>query len=53
VIAPVLANVFLNDVIDQWFEHEVKPRRKGQAHLVRYADDRAPRRRGKGATMAT
>jgi RNA-directed DNA polymerase len=39
VISPVLANVFLNDVIDQWFEHEVKPRLKGQAHLVRYADD--------------
>jgi len=39
VISPVLANVFLNEVIDQWFEHEVKPRLKGQAHLVRYADD--------------
>ncbi len=39
VISPVLANVFLNEVIDQWFEHEVKPRLRGQAHLVRYADD--------------
>lgn len=39
VISPVLANVFLNEVIDQWFEHQVKPRLRGQAHLVRYADD--------------
>jgi group II intron reverse transcriptase/maturase len=30
VISPVLANVFLNEVIDQWFEHEVKPRLRGQ-----------------------
>ena len=39
VISPLLANVYLNEVIDQWFEHEVKPRLRGRAHLVRYADD--------------
>ena len=39
VISPVLANIFLNEVIDQWFEHQVKPCLKGRAHLVRYADD--------------
>jgi RNA-directed DNA polymerase len=39
VISPMLANVFLHEVIDRWFEYEVKPRLKGQAHLVRYADD--------------
>jgi len=26
-------------VLDEWFEREVKPRLKGQAFLVRYADD--------------
>src|SRR5262249_16477286 len=26
-------------VLDQWFEREVKPRLRGDAHLVRYADD--------------
>jgi RNA-directed DNA polymerase len=39
VISPLLANVFLHEVLDLWFEHEVKPRLKGRASLVRYADD--------------
>jgi group II intron reverse transcriptase/maturase len=39
VISPLLANVFLHEVLDVWFEQEVKPRLKGQAFLVRYADD--------------
>jgi RNA-directed DNA polymerase len=39
VISPLLANVFLHEVLDVWFEREVRPRMKGQAHLFRYADD--------------
>ena len=39
VISPLLANVYLHEVLDEWFEQEVKPRLKGRAHLVRYADD--------------
>ena len=39
VISPLLANVFLHEVVDMWFEHTVKPRLKGRARLVRYADD--------------
>lgn len=39
VISPLLANIFLHDVLDTWFEHEVKPRLRGRAFLVRYADD--------------
>ena len=39
VISPLLANVFLHEVLDVWFEQEVKPRLRGQAILVRYADD--------------
>jgi RNA-directed DNA polymerase len=39
VISPLLANVYLHYVLDVWFEQEVKPRLKGQAFLVRYADD--------------
>jgi hypothetical protein len=34
-----LANVYLHYVLDVWFEQEVKPRLKGRAFLVRYADD--------------
>ncbi len=34
-----LRNIYLHEVLDQWFTEEVKPRMRGQAHLVRYADD--------------
>jgi RNA-directed DNA polymerase len=39
VISPLLANVYLHYVLDEWFEREVKPRLRGKAFLVRYADD--------------
>jgi RNA-directed DNA polymerase len=39
VISPLLANVYLHEVIDKWFASEVKPRLSAQADLVRYADD--------------
>jgi RNA-directed DNA polymerase len=39
VISPLLANVYLHYVLDVWFEQQVKPRLKGRAFLVRYADD--------------
>jgi hypothetical protein len=37
----MLANVYLHAVLDEWFEKEVKPRLKGNAFEVRYADDAA------------
>jgi RNA-directed DNA polymerase len=39
VISPLLANIYLHEVLDRWFEREVKPRLHGRAMLVRYADD--------------
>jgi RNA-directed DNA polymerase len=39
VISPLLANIFLHEVLDKWFENEVKPRLRGKARLIRYADD--------------
>jgi len=39
VISPLLANIYLHEVLDVWFEREVKPRLRGRAFLVRYADD--------------
>jgi group II intron reverse transcriptase/maturase len=39
VISPLLANIFLHEVLDVWFEQQVKPRLRGRAKLVRYADD--------------
>lgn len=39
VISPLLANVYLHYVVDEWFEQDVKPRLRGRAFLIRYADD--------------
>jgi RNA-directed DNA polymerase len=51
VISPLLANIYLHHVLDTWFEQEVKPRLRGEAYEVRYADDCAPRRRREEAVM--
>jgi group II intron reverse transcriptase/maturase len=39
VISPLLANIYLHYVLDEWFEREVRPRLRGRAFLIRYADD--------------
>jgi RNA-directed DNA polymerase len=39
VISPLLANVYLHEVLDVWFEQEVRPRLSGRSFLIRYADD--------------
>lgn len=39
VISPILANIYLHEVLDAWWERDVRPRLRGRAALVRYADD--------------
>lgn len=39
VVSPILANIYLHEVLDEWFVRDVHPRLSGQAMLVRYADD--------------
>jgi len=39
VISPLLANVYLHYVLDEWMEEVVRPKMRGEIHLVRYADD--------------
>lgn len=39
VISPTLANVYLHYVLDLWFEVKIKRESRGEAYLVRYADD--------------
>jgi len=41
VVSPLLSNLYLHEVLDLWFEHEVKPRLRGRALEVRFADDAA------------
>jgi RNA-directed DNA polymerase len=39
VVSPILSQIYLHEVLDVWFEDVVKPRLKGPAFLIRYADD--------------
>jgi len=39
VLSPLLGNVYLHYVLDLWFECDVRPRLRGRAYLIRYADD--------------
>lgn len=39
VISPLLANIFLHEVLDVWWTEQVQPRLRGKALLVRFADD--------------
>ena len=39
VVSPMLSNIYLHHVLDEWFEDEVRPRLAGPCTLVRYADD--------------
>ena len=38
-ISPMLANIILHYVVDEWFDKEIKPRIKGEGYVVRYCDD--------------
>ena len=39
VLSPLLANIYLHEVLDHWWETVVQPRLRGRALLIRYADD--------------
>lgn len=39
LISPVCANVYLHYVLDMWFDRVVKEQCKGEAYIIRYADD--------------
>ena len=38
-VSPILANVYLHDAVDRWFERVVKQPCRGEACLIRSADD--------------
>jgi RNA-directed DNA polymerase len=39
IVSPVLANVYLHFALDLWFDKVVKPHCRGDAMIMRYADD--------------
>jgi RNA-directed DNA polymerase len=51
VISPMLSNIYLHEVLDKWFMEVVRPRLRGKAYLVRFADDGAPRMHGRRAVI--
>ena len=39
VISPLLANIYLHYVLDDWFTQTVQPGMRGKCSLTRFADD--------------
>lgn len=39
LISPLLSNVFLHYVLDEWFSEQIQPLLSGRSTIVRYADD--------------
>ncbi|EKE05574.1 MAG: RNA-directed DNA polymerase (reverse transcriptase) [uncultured bacterium] len=39
MISPILANIYLHYALDLWFEKVIKKKCKGEAQIIRYADD--------------
>jgi group II intron reverse transcriptase/maturase len=39
IISPMLGNIYLHNVLDKWFQQQVKPRLEGKCKLIRYCDD--------------
>jgi RNA-directed DNA polymerase len=39
VISPLLSNIYLHEVLDEWFVGMVQPRCKERTFMVRFADD--------------
>jgi len=39
IVSPLLSNLYLHEVLDDWFVREVQPGLKGAARVVRFADD--------------
>lgn len=39
IVSPILANIYLHHVIDEWFNQTVRQHLRGRAEMVRYADD--------------
>ena len=39
VISPLLANIYLHEVLDEWFVRDILPALEGHAEMVRFADD--------------
>ena len=39
VVSPIMSNIYLHETLDKWFAEQVKPRLRGRAFMIRFADD--------------
>jgi RNA-directed DNA polymerase len=39
IISPILSNIYLHYVLDEWFSEQIQPLLRGRSFIVRYADD--------------
>jgi len=39
IVSPLLSNIYLHYVLDEWFTEEIQPLLSGKSFIVRYADD--------------
>jgi len=39
IISPILSNIYLHYVLDEWFSEQIQPLLKGKSFIVRFADD--------------
>jgi group II intron reverse transcriptase/maturase len=39
LVSPLLSNIYLHYVLDEWFVEQIQPLLKGKSFIVRYADD--------------
>jgi RNA-directed DNA polymerase len=39
VVSPMVSNLFLHQVLDEWFVQAVQPRMKGRCFVIRFGDD--------------
>jgi RNA-directed DNA polymerase len=39
LISPLLSNIYLHYVLDEWFSEQIQPKLSGRSFIVRYADD--------------
>jgi RNA-directed DNA polymerase len=38
-VSPLISNIFLHYVLDEWFTAQIQPMLKGESFIIRYADD--------------
>lgn len=39
IVSPLLSNIYLHYVLDEWFSEQIQPLLRGRSVIVRYADD--------------